>query len=550
MEVTKDNFRKAYSILEKEIQFADFIAIDAEFTGLSSIRNQGTCYDTPEDVYKNTLTGTSKMLMIQYGVCLFIWKWETYSYEAIPFTFYIYPRLYKSYGNDVLYMSQSSSINYLAQHGFDFNKLFHHGISFMSLEEENKALNCIEEDMKFYQQQQKTRNLSVGLNSSINDSKVFVPEDQRKFIDNISNSITSFMDDEACQCMDLPNCDPSQNKLICEIVEERYPIEVCMETVTCNNADKFLRAHKTGISMVNEHQKEIRKNERLMLEEIIGFSNIIKLIVKSKKPIIGHNMMFDLFLTVTNFFGPPPPFYADFKKIISELFPIIFDTKVMARSSPLNEFLFKSDIQSLVEFIDTKLLPDPKVVLSKKIQFEAGYKSQYHQAGFDAYCTGLVFISLANYLSFPLFHHFVRINVSSTILDCFINCIYIMGIRDLFSSNLTKNESVYKRNNVFYVKFPKSWMQSNLAELFLPFCTINYPINWINEESAFITVSNDDIQTIFTNFVLRSTKENVYSVMTYDDYIGKKNPKKVLSTDAEAPRKRKRIDSVQNHIEI
>ena len=119
MEVTKDNFSQAYGIMQTAIKEADFISIDGEFTGLSTLRGRRLTYDTLEDKFWKLKKGTSQFLLIQYGICLFKWNDDANQYEAMPFTFYIYPRPYKRMYNDVMFMCQSSSLDFLANNGFE-----------------------------------------------------------------------------------------------------------------------------------------------------------------------------------------------------------------------------------------------------------------------------------------------------------------------------------------------------------------------------------------------------------------------------------------------
>ena len=540
MEVTKDNFKKAYDILEKEIENVDFISIDAEFTGLSTIKTRGHGYDMLEDIYTKTRVGTGQILLIQYGVCLFTWNEENNHYEAMPFTFYIFPQPYKKYGNDVMFMSQSSSLSFLARNGFDFNKLFHKGISFMTPFEEEKAKEKIAKEIAFFVQ--KELDASKQSVSSASESKVSIPENQIEFINTISDSVVTFMNDDDSQCIDLPICNPFQRKLIYEKMEERYPLGLYLECVTNENNEKFIRVHKTAASGIKKFRDEKQEKEEKMLEEVIGFSKVIKLIAKSKKPLIGHNMLLDLFLTTTNFFGPPPLCLQDFKEFVNKLFPVIFDTKVIANTSRMNQILSNTSLEKMIASIDAEQLPNPKVIISEKLKEEAEYTSAYHQAGYDAYCTGRIFISEANYV---LSCSSDRIDLTCDLLNQYINHVYIMGIRDISFTDLCKEDIVPKRQNVFYIRFPVSWKQTNIEELFSPYCSLRYPINWINEESAFVTVSEGSYNDIFVNLVMNSGYEQSYYVLPYNDYINNKDPRRRMESNQidKVPLKRKRVDS-------
>lgn len=60
-------------------------------------------------------------------------------YEARTFNFNLFPG---TFGNlDKRFMCQSSSLAYLAQHNFDFNKMIYEGIPFMTLEQQELMLN-------------------------------------------------------------------------------------------------------------------------------------------------------------------------------------------------------------------------------------------------------------------------------------------------------------------------------------------------------------------------------------------------------------------------
>jgi|LauGreDrversion4_2_1035121.scaffolds.fasta_scaffold1132906_1 DNA polymerase III epsilon subunit-like protein len=66
----------------------------------------------------------------------------------------------------------------------------------------------------------------------------------------------------------------------------------------------------------------------------LGFSRVIQLIMDSKKPLVGHNMMYDLGFIYRQFVskdGSLPENFEDFTKAWRKCFPQkIFDTKVLA----------------------------------------------------------------------------------------------------------------------------------------------------------------------------------------------------------------------------
>lgn len=550
MEVTKDNFEKAFSILEREIQEADFIAIDGEFTGLSTIKSHPDGYNTLSDIYIKTRIGSEKMLLIQYGVSLFTWNEQRKCYQAWPFTFYIFPRPYKKYNNDVIFTGQSSSMNFLSCNGFDFNKLFHKGISFMNLQQEEKARYRIAKDFAGFEENTPSAKCESDLkppgdDSFVTESSVFIPEDQKEIIESIFGSIVRFMGDESQLVMDLPTCNQSQRGFIYKLVEEKYPLGLYLDCVTKENEEKFIRCHKT--SQNSGSLKDKLKEEEDLLEEAVGFSKVIKLLSNSNKPIVGHNMKLDLFLTITNFLGPAPFNLLDFKEKVLNTFPIVFDTKLIASVPPVNEVAYRTGLQGLVELIDNETLPIPDVIIAEDLQNETNATDQYHQAGYDAYCTGRLFLSLSEHIFTCAGKGSEHIDLSSELLEHYKNRIYIMGLRDVFFTNLANEDVMPDRSNVFYIRFPPGWRRSHIEDVFSPYSSINYPINWIDRESAFVTLcEKEKLDFVIENLITNSSEENEYLVLPYQDYMRRLDAQdytRVQKDNSEMKRKRKRTES-------
>jgi hypothetical protein len=68
-----------------------------------------------------------------------------------------------------------------------------------------------------------------------------------------------------------------------------------------------------------------------LLKFEIGFAKVIKKISDSKKPIIGHNMKFDLAFIYHQFYKELPERYEEFAESVNKhFFPVCFDTKVFS----------------------------------------------------------------------------------------------------------------------------------------------------------------------------------------------------------------------------
>ena len=62
----------------------------------------------------------------------------------------------------------------------------------------------------------------------------------------------------------------------------------------------------------------------------MGFTAVIKMMLEAKKPIIGHNMIYDAAFIYNQFIDKLPNSYIEFSTKWRLAFPSLFDTKVLA----------------------------------------------------------------------------------------------------------------------------------------------------------------------------------------------------------------------------
>lgn len=118
------DFKESLPLISESIDKADFLVIDTEFTGLINGRDV-SIFDSPQEYYTTLLNGSSEFLLIQYGLCAFYWDEKENQYMNDAYNFYLFPR--GRPGPEKLFLCQSSSLDFLASQGFDFNKLIREG---------------------------------------------------------------------------------------------------------------------------------------------------------------------------------------------------------------------------------------------------------------------------------------------------------------------------------------------------------------------------------------------------------------------------------------
>lgn len=188
MDVTKKNFAQVALQFEDAIEKADFLAIDVEFSGLfTTVTND--YLDTYEQLYAKSRQNISQFQVIQMGISLFKMISEK-EFDCHSFNFYIFPSrcsFLDKQDKERYFLSQASSLSFLADNGFDFNKLIKEGISYLNLNQE-----------QIVQEKVKDRNPDNVLISNDAD---------KSFVDDMMKQIGEFMNDdekqELCTCFCL-----------------------------------------------------------------------------------------------------------------------------------------------------------------------------------------------------------------------------------------------------------------------------------------------------------------------------------------------------------
>jgi poly(A)-specific ribonuclease len=133
----------------------------------------------------------------------------------------------------------------------------------------------------------------------------------------------------------------------------------------------------------------------------MGFSFVVEALIKAQKPLIGHNMIYDIIYLYNQCIGPLPPTYNDFIKEWITCFPSLYDTKVLATSA---QYFGKTGLGNVFE----KCVNDYKIQHKLRIGFDtsnkhflnyqgSGLDSHAHEAAYDAYMTGYCFANIIKY---------------------------------------------------------------------------------------------------------------------------------------------------------
>ncbi|KAJ8936371.1 hypothetical protein NQ314_012390 [Rhamnusium bicolor] len=367
-----------------------------------------------------------EFLVIQYGLSIFRYDKEKNTFKQQSYNFYIFQdRLIKMYLIRDFYVKRPS-INFLINQGFDFNKLFKEGISYLNISEEDKYRSNLEETYK-----RRTDGIQSQKNGT-NDA-IPIPDNAQQFIDDVV-------------------------RLVYQTKAEKFSDKISLETRVMDLKDRVLFATKLK-SREEEQEIEKKKYEEQLteLEDFIGFTKVLRMIVDSGKLVIGHNLCLDFLHTIDKFLTPLPDDYEEFKDLSHSLFSSI---------EPLKDHIKIEDGGQGYSISDDK----------------------EHEAGYDAYITGLSFLSMWK----------------------FLGKIFLMVLTDNQYINLAGEDLTPSRDHVFYLTFPKEWRMNNIAQLFSPFG--NVYISWLDDTSAYVGLYKKDQAAIALSTLSQS---DTYSIMTY-----------------------------------
>ncbi|XP_073884376.1 poly(A)-specific ribonuclease PARN isoform X12 [Macaca fascicularis] len=368
----------------------------------------------------------------------------------------------------------------------------------------------MEEERQLREQYDEKRSQANGAGAlsyvSPNTSKcpVTIPEDQKKFIDQVVEKIEDLLQSEENKNLDLEPCTGFQRKLIYQTLSWKYPKGIHVETLETEKKERYI-----VISKVDEEERKRREQQKHAKEQ--------------GKLVIGHNMLLDVMHTVHQFYCPLPADLSEFKEMTTCVFPRLLDTKLMASTQPFKDIINNTSLAELEKRLKETPFSPPKVESAEGFPSYDTASEQLHEAGYDAYITGLCFISMANYLGSFLSPPKIHVSARSKLIEPFFNKLFLMRVMDIPYLNLEGPDLQPKRDHVLHVTFPKEWKTSDLYQLFSAFGNIQ--ISWIDDTSAFVSLSQPEQVKIAVN---TSKYAESYRIQTYAEYMGKKQEEKQI----------------------
>ncbi|KAI9305754.1 ribonuclease H-like domain-containing protein [Cunninghamella echinulata] len=377
MEISRKDFIKKVPIVKEAIDECDFMAIDTELSGLHRPFSKKR-FDTLENRYKEYKEATERFVVIQFGLCTFKWDNPSGRYIAKAFNFYIFPTSItgKSQTNRI-FQVQAQAFDFLSKQAFDFNKWIYQGIPYLTAAEEEKV---VKDGKKL-------------LNDEIPD--IPVDEKELPFITKAKQDIQNWLDkgnSKDKHGINIETNNSYQRRLLYQEIRKSF------EGLTAEGKKGFICVMKLTEKEQKKRFKERERSFRNDLETAIGFRRVIDLISESKKPLIGHNMLLDMCHIIGQFIQELPDTREEFINLAHQLFPIMIDTKYIAATTPEMKKVVSgaTDLENLRYETSRDPFKNPRIDMHW--EYPRYLTDKAHEAGYDAYITGTVFIKMLSYL--------------------------------------------------------------------------------------------------------------------------------------------------------
>ncbi|VVC36113.1 Hypothetical protein CINCED_3A018229 [Cinara cedri] len=397
------------------------------------------------------------------------------------------------YAPDCRFLCQSSSMEFLSNHNFDFNKLFKHGIPFLTLPDEQVLRTELLNRYK-----QSCTQAGTSSSSSKAPNIIPIPDNHKTVIEDACEKVKELLEnDTSSEIIVAENTNSFIRKLLYQEIQLKYSDDkVCMQTKIVEGVGNVMVAYK-GRSR-DLMAKERMEREQIELEKAVGFSAILKKIRNSNKPVVGHNMTLDVCHMIHQFCLPLPSVYDEFQDTVKLISPRFLDTKYMSGIEPLCGF-FRSTVlndlnKSLAEQCQDFTILEPEIP-------EVGYisdTSKLHDAGYDSYLTSSVFVNLCNFYG-KIKDIKDQILPDSSYLKKYENKLFMIRYNEDPCLNLNGPEPKLQRDHVYHITFPSEWKTIDITNIFEPFT--NVFIKYINDTSAWVAL-RDASQAKAMNIIL------------------------------------------------
>ena len=295
---------------------------------------------------------TKSYSLIQLGITIFIYSPENHAYALHPFNFHVFNS--QSSRN---FCAEPRTLQFLTDHGIDFNFLFQNGISYMTQEREATHRKRLESELSRKQAQLKKlfQNESIDKEQpreQLNNRELTM--DDNIFQQTVRQALEKLVKSDDAKELTFNESNNWRRRLIYDTVNytfkgKLYPCKVG-DLLTIR---KIKLDDQDGYSYDEMVQFEKEKIENSLAHEL-GVTQVIRLLIEYKHiPIIGHNTSMDWIYIIRQFIQPlENTSFQDFIEIFKHSFPKHIDVKIVATIERYKITLTWNKIQEFFHVFD------------------------------------------------------------------------------------------------------------------------------------------------------------------------------------------------------
>ncbi|XP_055353759.1 poly(A)-specific ribonuclease PNLDC1-like [Paramacrobiotus metropolitanus] len=379
--------------IESCIKQADFIALDTEFSGLNiGSGSRESRFDQAHHRYSRFRQNVREASLLQFGLACFtrlpkavpdhgdnLDQQRTYKVTCFNIVLAPADTGLKDFRTKN-FVSEWSAMRFLKNHGFDLNEVIERGVPNLSIAElEHLAVKL-------------RRGICALKDAEFSSEALRMAETDAQSVESIIDSANGSFEPQQLRGLRSPPI-----ALHC-VLREMFP-RIWTTPLSWNSMQfQFVNANQRAAFENNDRSVE----EWFLKQSSLG-GKIFAQIIQEKKILVGFQLLQDLMFLVDTFYGPIPEDYADFKAIIREVFPNLYDGKVItqavSRMENINGF-GHFDAPSLEELFSTMKSAKTTGVFQYGPKFEQDDRHDHydtenkaHEAAYDAYMAGVVFLN-------------------------------------------------------------------------------------------------------------------------------------------------------------
>lgn len=362
--VDKNNFNDIVPEVLDHIRDASFISIDTEFTGLRFEHPHFPTtqrFDSNQTLYERLAFVADHSQLLQIGLGVFKFDADSSTYKEHNYSFLLHPT------DDRPLLTTSSSLTYLADHGFDFSRCYGQGI----------ATTRVIEDS------------SHAAYHGRHASKTGMKEvDMLRDAIRNGDSTVEFADSDSWMLADEFR---DEFKQMGVTLTHKKKKDSWIVTIKKNKGENGNSSPSKDETPKGDDKKlEIAEGQEEQTESNVttDFATVFKALLESKKAIIGHCCLFDWLYLYATCYGDTPLRIEDFGVWVTANFPVIWDTKYLIHQARKVDPNIPTRLEQAFKFISSYA---EKPTFVEVDTFEA---SKPHDAGYDASMTGYIFVYL------------------------------------------------------------------------------------------------------------------------------------------------------------